>query len=50
MGEGDGEQRAGDWGGAKSSWRRVSRMLSSNRESSSSRNMGMSRPLHALMG
>lgn len=31
------------------SWKSVSRMLSSNRESSSLRKMGMSRPLHALM-
>lgn len=46
----EGEERFGDWGGAKSSWRRVSRILSSNRESSSSRKVGTSRPLHALMG
>lgn len=38
----------GDSGGT--SWRRVSRMLSSNRDVSSGRNMGISRPHHALMG
>lgn len=54
-GEEQGEEKEGlgdlgGAGGAKSSWSRVSRMPSSNRESSSSRKMGMSRPFHALMG
>lgn len=46
--EGGGEERQLVWGVMMWSWKRVSMMLSSNRESSSLRKM--SRPLHALMG
>jgi hypothetical protein len=49
-GEGEGEERSGDWGFVEKSWKRLSKTLSSNRESSSSRNMGVSKPRHTFTG